>query len=217
MVAVLPVSTELAEMKAAKTIIGLIVVFAALSFFMFGGGLDPLGALGFRTPLNDNLAAWVAAALVATTYIAWSYRIPPVRHWLLRLHWLKILAVVSAVGAGIVEEAIFRKLVMDGLANLGGGATLQVVASGLAFGAAHLVWGLARSSRADALGAAAATTVLGAALGVVYLLADRNLAPCIVSHFVITAAIEPGLLIAAFTGVWTSRPDRATNNQRLAP
>jgi membrane protease YdiL (CAAX protease family) len=211
MVDVVALPTALAERKTAGTIIGLIAAFLALSIFMFGSSLDPLDTLGFRAPLTDIFAAWLAAALVATIYIAWSYRIPSVRRWILRPHWLKILAVVSAVGAGIVEESIFRKLIMDRLANGGAGETLQVAASGLLFGAAHLVWGLARGSRADALGAAAATAVLGAALGIVYLLAGRNLAPCILSHFVITAAVEPGLLIAAFSGVWTSRPNHAVD------
>jgi hypothetical protein len=45
-----------------------------------------------------------------------------------------------------------------------------------------------------------ATTLLGLGLAVVYLLGGRNLAPCIASHFLVTALIEPGLLIAAFSG-----------------
>jgi hypothetical protein len=39
--------------------------------------------------------------------------------------------------------------------------------------------------------------LLGLALGAVYLASDRSLAPCIVAHFVITALIEPGLVLAA--------------------
>jgi hypothetical protein len=43
---------------------------------------------------------------------------------------------------------------------------------------------------------------MGVGLALVYLAADRNLAPCIVAHFIITGAIEPGLMIAAVTGQW---------------
>ena len=49
------------------------------------------------------------------------------------------------------------------------------------------------------LGAAVATGILGAALGVVYVVGERSLAPIIVSHFIITAVIQPGILYAAFS------------------
>lgn len=42
----------------------------------------------------------------------------------------------------------------------------------------------------------------------VYLLADRSLAPCVVAHFLISALIEPGLMHAAVQdkiGIWRSR------------
>jgi uncharacterized protein len=51
-----------------------------------------------------------------------------------------------------------------------------------------------------AIGATIATGVLGAAPALVYLAADRNLAPCIAAHFLINALIEPGLVLAAIRG-----------------
>jgi hypothetical protein len=44
------------------------------------------------------------------------------------------------------------------------------------------------------------TGILGAALGVVYLAGARSLAPPIVSHFIVTAVIQPGIIFAAFSG-----------------
>ena len=41
------------------------------------------------------------------------------------------------------------------------------------------------------------TGALGIGLGIVYLVGDRSLAPCVVAHFMITALIEPGLIVAA--------------------
>ena len=45
-----------------------------------------------------------------------------------------------------------------------------------------------------------ATGTLGAALGVVYVVGDRSLAPVIISHFIVTATIQPGIMFAAFSG-----------------
>ena len=50
------------------------------------------------------------------------------------------------------------------------------------------------------LGAVVATGILGTALGIVYIAGERSLAPVSVSHFLITAVIQPGILLAAFSG-----------------
>jgi uncharacterized protein len=45
-----------------------------------------------------------------------------------------------------------------------------------------------------------ATGTVGGALAVVYLVGERSLAPPIVSPFLITATIQPGITFAAFSG-----------------
>ena len=85
---------------------------------------------------------------------------------------------------------------MDALNNSGYGPIVQVLASGLAFGIAHLIWGI-KNFKAG-LNAMVSTSALGAALAVVYLVGDRSLAPCVVAHIVVTALIEPGLVLAGF-------------------
>jgi hypothetical protein len=70
------------------------------------------------------------------------------------------------------------------------------------------VWGLFGRSIGAAWGAMVSTTVLGAALAVVYVVSARSLAPCIVSHFLVTGLIEPGLVLAAVRGEMSRR--RAT-------
>ncbi len=113
---------------------------------------------------------------------------------------LKLMALLLAALAGTLEEIAFRKLLMDWLERAGSDAIVQVLVSGLSFGLMHVVWGGLHRSWANALGSVVATSILGLGLAIVYLLGDRNLAPCIVSHFLVTAFIEPGLLIAAFSG-----------------
>lgn len=65
--------------------------------------------------------------------------------------------------------------------------TLQVVASAVAFGLVHALWGF--KSFAAGVNAVLSTTLLGAALAIVYVVGERSLAPCVVAHILITALI----------------------------
>jgi hypothetical protein len=160
-----------------------------------------LANLGFKSGPRGIAWAWGGALLLALGYAAFSIaRIPEVAHHWHEISWLKAEAIVAAVAAGVVEEAVFRRLLMDAIAKAGGNALMQITASALAFGIAHGTWGLLGGSVHAAIGAAIATSILGAGLAVVYLVGRRSLAPCIVAHFLIDAVIEPGLLLAAVGG-----------------
>lgn len=156
--------------------------------------------LGFLPGRTGTPMGWLAAAVVVVVFVSLATRLPSVRSTMFRASWLKLLGILVAVAAGILEEAVFRKLLMDWLSRGGQSVAVQIVASGVAFGAAHGVWGLfARSARAAA-GATVATGALGVALATVYILAGRSLAPCVVAHFAINALLEPGLVLAAMRG-----------------
>src|SRR5438270_2233699 len=108
-----------------------------------------LAFIGFAPGRLGAPAGWLLAAVVTALFVGVSVRLPAVRHSMFRASWLKALALLVAIAAGILEELVFRKLLMDWLAREGYGGVLQVVASGVAFGAAHGVWGLfGRSIRA---------------------------------------------------------------------
>ena len=151
--------------------------------------------------------------MVVTAFVWFAARLPSVRETMFRPSWLKALALAVAVAAGILEEVVFRKLLMDRLAHLGHGAAAQVLISGIAFGVTHGVWGLFGRSARAAIGATAATGVLGVALAAVYLASGRSLAPCVIAHFLIDTLIEPGLVLAASRGEMGRR--RAATHSRL--
>lgn len=155
-----------------------------------------MGFLGASAPV----AGWVLATLVFVAFTAFAARLPSVRVNLFRPSWLKILGLAVAVTACFVEEAVFRKLLMDGMQRGRYSVASQILVSGVLFGAAHGIWGAFRGSIAAAMGAVVVTGLLGAALGVVYVASDRILAPCIVAHFFINALAEPGLVLAAVRG-----------------
>jgi hypothetical protein len=150
-------------------------------------GLDPAHAL-----------AWVAALAIAVAYAAYAARaFPLIRDNLLTWSSLKAAAIPFAIVTGTVEEVYFRKFAMDWMAHHGAVAAGQVAASAILFGAAHGIWGLFARQWRMALGAAAATGVLGALLALVYLAAGRDVAPCIWAHMLINLTIEPWLILAA--------------------
>lgn len=193
--------------RTRRIITWIVVIQVALLILMFGRAPERVPAfLGFVAGAQGSVLAWILAALTAIAY-AWSAAsISTVRAYMFKLDGLKALAVLAAVGAGVIEEVVFRKLLMDYLLAQGYGPVTQVAVSAIAFGVVHVVWGV--KSRAAAVNAVVSTTLLGAALGVVYLVADRSLAPCVAAHVAIDVLIEPGLMLAAVQdrlGYWRER------------
>jgi membrane protease YdiL (CAAX protease family) len=167
--------------------------FVVVSFFS-----NPIGFityLGFTNSNSPNIISWFLALLLVIIYCFSSSKIPDVKYYMFKIDQLKVLSIFAAIFAGIMEEIIYRKWIMDYLNSLDYSFILQVVLSGMAFGVVHLIWGI-KNIKAG-VNAFISTALLGFALGILYLVSNRSLAPCIVAHFMITALIEPGMLIAA--------------------
>lgn len=182
-----------------KTLYILVLIFLFEGAFVlmtfFAKPYEFIRYLGFASEKAGTATGWLIGAAVAIAYVWSAAKIADVRYHLVRPSTLKGIAVVAAVMAAILEEVIFRKWVMDYLHGQGYGATIQVLASGLTFGLVHLMWSL--KNIAAGINAVLSTAILGCALGIVYIVSDRSLAPCVTAHFVITALIEPGLILAA--------------------
>jgi membrane protease YdiL (CAAX protease family) len=195
---------DLSPTRKAALILGSITLFEG--FFVVSVAFpDPrsyfvwLGFLpGRHTP---SPLGYPAGLIVAGLFIAVSaYRLPSVRANLIRPSWLKLLAVGVAIFAGILEEIAFRPLLMNALQHRGTGPFLQVLASAIAFGVVHGIWAIFGGHLRAGIGAVAATSLLGAGLAIVYLIAGRSVAPCIVAHFLLDLFVEPGLVLAAVRG-----------------
>lgn len=199
---------SLSDARKAGLILGFIAVSegTAVLWLLFNNGPRLIAYLGLAPTHTGGWLGWVGAVLVAIAFVGISLRMPSVRANLWRPSSLKLLAVAVAIAAGILEEAVFRKTIMDATMHHGLSAPTQVALSALAFGLAHGVWGLFGRSVRAAIGATVATAVLGAALAVVYLAAGRSLAPCIAAHFAINLAVEPGLVLAAMRGEMNAGP-----------
>ena len=159
---------------------------------------DPVGFisyLGFSNSNGGTTLSWALALLIVILYCFSAAKISEVKYHMFRMDGLKVIAIFAAVFAGIMEEVIYRKWIMDYLNSHDISLILQVILSCLAFGIIHLIWGI-KNIKAG-VNAFISTSLLGFALAIVYLVSERSLAPCIVAHFIITALIEPGLLIAA--------------------
>ncbi len=93
---------------------------------------------------------------------------------------------------GFIEEFVYRGMLVDRLHRVLGGGRLALggaaLLCGVPFGMVHFKWGI---------GGIAATAVMGAVFGVLYLLTGRNLWPLIVAH----ATFDAILMVAAYHGV----------------
>ena len=172
-----------------------------VAFMLMGNPPGFLRDLGFASGPPGNRLAWSLSLVVAMFYAAYAVRNIP----LVREHWravslFKLLGILLAVSAALVEEAFFRRLLMDALMRAGWPAVIQVIASGLIFGLAHGIWGIMTGRVSVGVRTMIATGTLGVALGLVYVVGDRSLAPVIVAHFIVTATIQPGITFAAFSG-----------------
>jgi membrane protease YdiL (CAAX protease family) len=157
--------------------------------------------LGFWPHVGGTAFGWLLALVVSALYVVVAARLPSVRENLFRISRLKLLSIAVAISAGILEEVVFRRWLMNHLQDRHhAGIVVQIIISGLAFGLAHGVWGLMGKSVRAAIGATVATGILGIGLAIVFVASGRNLAPCIVAHFLINLLIEPGLVLAATRG-----------------
>jgi uncharacterized protein len=169
-------------------------------------GLRFVRYLGFM-PIGGTALGWILALIITAFYVALAARLPSVRQNLFRPSWLKLLGLAVAISAGILEEVMFRRWLMNYLQDRHhAGVIVQIIGSGLAFGLLHGVWGLMGKSIRAALGATIATGLLGILLAIVFVASGRNLAPCIFAHFLINLFLEPGLVLAATRGEMQRRP-----------
>ena len=154
--------------------------------------------IGFNETAREIPLAWVLATAVAIAYIAYTaFGIPTVRQNLFRLNLLKAAGIFSAFTSGMIEEIVFRRMLMDWLHSNDIGIVLQVALSGIAFGMTHFVWAIFGKNWRVGVGAVMPTTALGLLLAVVYIVAGRNVLPAIMAHTLINLFIEPWLILHA--------------------
>ena len=144
---------------------------------------------------------WVMSLLIGMGYIWYTFvAVPFVRQMQREFSNLKLIGIWAAFASGIIEEIFFRKMLMDWLLFMDHGALIQIILTALTFGIAHGLWVLLRGDLSVALPVILSTTVLGALLGILYIVGERNLLPCIAAHTVINLVIEPWLILSAVSG-----------------
>ncbi len=158
---------------------------------------------------QSNAAAWGASFLTAALYTAYAARRSPLIGALIfsPSRWppyfaLRLVALAESLVTGIFEEVFFRRFVMDWALHQGWGAFVQIALSAIVFGLAHGFWGFFTGNLRAGAGASLATGVLGAALGIVYIVGGRSLLPCMAAHVAINLFLEPWLILAAASGSW---------------
>ncbi len=181
-----------------------------VAIFLLGSALGELAAFGLLVWLLHRRGSrlrdlglgqptrWWALALgigIAIVYSAFTALNPRIGSHLLEFSLLKLLAIVAAVVAGLVEETVFRGYVMTTLGRMGYGLVVQILLSGLFFALAHFYAFVAPLSLLVVQGL---TFLLGVALAITYAIGKRSLTPVIISHALIDIFIEPWLLLSFF-------------------
>lgn len=154
-----------------------------------------LKELGFFSGPSGYWYSWIIAIAIGVGYAYFTAKkVPAVRAGWNEVSLLNFFGIYVAISASIIEEAFFRRAVMDYLL-IDYPLVIQIILSGLIFGLAHGIWGLLKGSFRIAWEAILATTIFGLLLAILYVIAGRSLAPCIVAHFIAAAIIEPWLII----------------------
>lgn len=155
--------------------------------------------IGINKTVLEIPYAWIMAVCIAIGYIAYTARVIPfVRNHIFTFNgFLKCISIYAAFTGSIVEELVFRQMLMDLLDANDANVILQVLLSGVVLGLVHLFWSLLGNDKRTGIGSAISTFVLGLLLALVYIVAERNVLPAIVSHFLINLFVEPWLILNA--------------------
>ena len=187
------------ELKAGLLLGGMATFTLIFLFMMFiPNPANFIFWIGFNETAWEIPLAWVLALAVSVAYIAYTaFGIPTVRQNLFKFNLLKVVGIFAAFTSGLIEEIVFRRMLMDWLYTVNVDVVLQVLLSGMAFGITHFVWALFAKNWRVGVGAVIPTTVLGLLLAIVYLVAGRNVLPTIMAHTLINLFIEPWLILHA--------------------
>jgi membrane protease YdiL (CAAX protease family) len=199
----------MSDSKRRKT--GLIMT--SMSLFMFTPVLMQM--FGYRIAIFNDIGlsknslapwyAWIMALAVTLLYVLYTFKkIPFVFKMQKEVSLFKLIGLLSIIG-GLIEELVFRKWLMDLLATKGYGIIIQLLISAIMFGLIHIIWVIFSRDMKFLVGAFISTFLLGMLLGFVYLIGNRNVGPCIISHGLINIIIEPWLLLAAISRDWKTK------------
>ena len=164
-----------------------------------------LRELGLWQP--SPLRGWLVAGLFTVLYVLMTLAALRGRAALNEVSSFHLYnSLIAGLSAGFFEEIFFRGWVMSELKWSGLGPAVQVIASGILFGIAHVGWGLLTTNInwAVAFGSIMATAVLGMLYAIAYLVSRRSLMPVIVGHMTADILIEPWLVLAALSGAGAS-------------
>lgn len=201
-------TTSQERMKTGWILTIIATILTASIIFWFVN--NPVGfiehGIGYQREVISHLYIWIFTLLIVIGYIAYTIiALPFVRAHLFTFSWLKIIGIWAAIVTGIVEEVLFRHLLMEYLLSIAFSDILQILISGLLFGVAHGAWILLRGEWKIALPVIICTTILGSLLATLYIMAGRSTFAPIVAHIFINLVIEPWLMLSAVSGKWDSK------------
>lgn len=186
------ITTSSERTKTGWILVSIATMLTASIIFWFYNNPEGFieNGIGFRTDVFSNIFIWTFTLFIITGYVTYTLSaIPFVRAHLFTISWLKVIGIWAAVVTGIVEEVVFRHIIMEYLLTIAFSDVAQILISGILFGIAHGLWVLLKGDWKFALPA----------------IAGRSTFAPIVAHILINMFIEPWLMLSAVSGKWMVR------------
>lgn len=171
-------------------------IFIVLGFI--NNSIGFMNFMGFNECALKIPLAWLSSIILTIGYIAYTaHMMPLVRNNLFNFKGvLKWIGIYAALTGGIMEELVFRKILMDWLNVNDIVVVLQIFISGVVFGLVHLTWSFLGGNLRIGIGSTLSTFILGLLLAVTYIISERNVLPVIFAHVTINLFIEPWLMVS---------------------
>ncbi|MBD3108172.1 CPBP family intramembrane metalloprotease [Bacillus sp. AGMB 02131] len=199
------ISNAKEQVKTGWILASISITLTASILFWYFGNPDSFveKRIGYTPDVFSNMMVWLFTFFIIVGYVAYTaYAVPFVKENLFRFSWLKVLGIWVAITTGIMEEIVFRQMLMDWMMSLELTVVWQIIGSAVAFGLAHGTWVLLRGELKIALPVILSTTVLGGLLAILYIVSGRSTFAPIIAHVLINVAIEPWLMLSAVSGKW---------------
>ena len=110
-------------------------------YFYLGIDTGFLKKLGFFSGNSGTPLAWILALIFGLGYVMISMNaVPIIKEKWLEISWFNLFGFLAIISAAVVEEAFFRRFILDRLSTIGFANLSQIILSSLVFAITHFIW-----------------------------------------------------------------------------
>src|SRR5699024_7649631 len=169
--------------------------------------------LGISSDAFNNPTVWIFTFIIVIGYVMYTAEaVPFVREHLFTFSWLKVIGIWAALIFSILDEILFRQILMYWLLSLDYSINVKIISLIINFCLEICFLNFLKREFKISFPVIMLTKVFGGLLAILYLIAYRNILAPIVAHILINLFIEPWLILSAVSGKWNSGVKESGNN-----